>query len=127
MPANDTGGVLELDEDITTGLRREALEETGLEVETVARPPSDRRSRWLAAFAACLPASSAPPGAGLRGVLRPLNRQRSSLLRKPMARASSSVGADAPVAYRRAVSLSVTWALLVLLGVAVLAAGKLVT
>ena len=35
-PANDTGGVLELDEDITTGLRREALEETGLEVEPVA-------------------------------------------------------------------------------------------
>jgi ADP-ribose pyrophosphatase YjhB (NUDIX family) len=30
------GGVLELDEDITTGLRREALEETGLEVEPVA-------------------------------------------------------------------------------------------
>lgn len=30
------GGVLELDEDITTGLRREAREETGLEVEPVA-------------------------------------------------------------------------------------------
>jgi 8-oxo-dGTP pyrophosphatase MutT (NUDIX family) len=30
------GGVLEPDEDITTGLRREALEETGLEIEPVA-------------------------------------------------------------------------------------------
>lgn len=30
------GGVLELDEDIETGLRREALEETGLNVEPVA-------------------------------------------------------------------------------------------
>jgi len=30
------GGVLELDEDITTGLRREAREETGLNVEPVA-------------------------------------------------------------------------------------------
>jgi 8-oxo-dGTP diphosphatase len=30
------GGVLELDEDITTGLRREALEETGVVVEPVS-------------------------------------------------------------------------------------------
>jgi 8-oxo-dGTP diphosphatase len=30
------GGVLELNEDITAGLRREALEETGLDVEPVA-------------------------------------------------------------------------------------------
>jgi len=30
------GGVLELDEDIITGLRREALEETGLHVEPIA-------------------------------------------------------------------------------------------